>query len=360
MSTLRSNPATFPSEFCNFPGHPGVFRRKTMNPRLTAMNDQNRTVHPHRWIAALTAWSIFTTLQTQAMTSETINRTLDLPPGGTLIINIENGRLDISGEAGSGVVIKIDRSVKASSKEKEEAFLTENPVEIETTDRTVRITRAGESGASWGFSLFRKKPREEATYQVVVPADFNLDLRTSGGEVALTNVKGEIAARTSGGSIRALSLTGDIAVRTSGGSIRLDDCHGPTDAHTSGGSITAENGSDNLKLRTSGGSITVLAHEGRVDGHTSGGSVKATLLAGRTEACSLSTSGGGVTVNLPATAAVDIDASTSGGNVHSEFPEAQPDPKKKTRLVAPINGGGPLLKLHTSGGSIHINRVGDA
>lgn len=331
-----------------------------MNPRHTAMNDQNRTVHPHRWIAALTAWSIFTTLQTQAMTSETINRTLDLPPGGTLIINVENGRLDISGEAGSGVVIKIDRTVKASSKEKEEAFLAENPVEIETTDRTVRITRTGETGANWGFSLFRKRTREEATYQVVVPADFNLDLRTSGGDVALTNVKGEIVARTSGGSIRALSLTGDIEIDTSGGSIRLDDCHGPTDAHTSGGSIKAETGSGNLKLRTSGGSITVRAHDGPVDGHTSGGSVTATLVTHPTESCSLSTSGGGVTVDLPATAAVNLEASTSGGNVHSEFPDAQPDPKKRNRLTAPINGGGPLLKLHTSGGSIHINKVGDA
>ena len=324
------------------------------------MNHQTHSTRPAHWVATTIAFLIFTVMQTQAATNETINRKLDVAPGGTLTVQVENGQINVTGEAGSGVVIKIDRVIKASSKEKEEAFLAENPVEIETSGKTVTITRKGEKGDSWGFSWFQKKPREEATYEVVVPVDFNLELKTSGGSIAVTNLKGQTRADTSGGSIRLMNLTGDTKAHTSGGSIKLSDCHGPTDAHTSGGSISSENGSGDLKVNTSGGSITVRDHDGNIDGHTSGGSVTASFKTSPTQPCSLSTSGGGVNVTLPADAAVDLDASTSGGNVHSEFPDAQPDPKKQNKLSAPLNGGGPALKLHTSGGGIHIKRSGEA
>ncbi|MEZ5277830.1 MAG: DUF4097 family beta strand repeat-containing protein [Opitutaceae bacterium] len=324
------------------------------------MKHQTPNVRPTHWLAATIAFLIFTVMQTQAATNESINRTLDIAPGGTLVVKVENGRINVTGEAGSGVVIKIDRVIKASSKEKEEAFLAGNPVEIETSGNSVTITRKGEKGDSWGFSWFRKKPREEATYEIVVPVDFNLELKTSGGDIAVTNLKGKTRADTSGGSIRLINLTGDTNIHTSGGSIRINDCHGTTDAHTSGGSITTENGSGDLMVKTSGGSITVRDHNGNINGHTSGGSVSATFKTNPTQPCSLSTSGGSVNVTLPANAAVDLEASTSGGSVHSEFPDAQPDPKKRNKLSGPINGGGPDLKLQTSGGNIHIKRSGEA
>jgi len=51
-----------------------------------------------------------------------------------------------------------------------------------------------------------------------------------------------------------------------------------------------------------------------------------------------------------------VEAGTSGGRIHTDFPvtlKGKIDPRK---LQATINGGGPLLYLHTSGGSIYLKK----
>jgi hypothetical protein len=53
--------------------------------------------------------------------------------------------------------------------------------------------------------------------------------------------------------------------------------------------------------------------------------------------------------------AVDVDASTSGGRVRSEF---DVDGRvKRTSIRGRINGGGPELKMKTSGGSVSIKEI---
>lgn len=304
------------------------------------MNDQAHPIRRKPLLAAIISFAILTTLQSQATTTEEINRTLEVESGGLLIIKVDRGQIDVSGESNSAVEIEISRSIGDSSKEKEEEYIAEYPVTIVQEGNQITITQKGGKGSSgWWFS---KGPRIKARYTVSVPNEFNVDLNTSGGAINVRN------------------LTGDVTVNTAGGSIELDHLQGPTDAHTSGGSILAERGSGDLKLNTSGGALTVLAHDGNINGHTSGGSIKATLVSRPTEDCSLNTSGGSIRVELPADTAVTLDASTSGGRVSSDFDVPGSDPKKKNRLSGPINGGGPALKLRTSGGNIRINRSNSA
>lgn len=319
------------------------------------MNDQANPVHTIRWLAAVLSVLVLTTITTQAATTEVIEKSLEADPGGTLIIKVKRGALEVTGQPGSAVEISINREVKASSKEAEEAFLTENPVVIEQNGNEITITREGESGGGGGW--FSSKAKEKAEYVITVPAKFHVKLNTSGGSITAAHLEGNTRINTSGGTIKMDELSGTIQANTSGGSIRMADCHGGSIVNTSGGAIKAENGSGDLKLKTSGGSITVDAHDGNVDGRTSGGSIKVIMLSQPTAPCTLATSGGSVTAILPADVAVDLDASTSGGSVYSSFPDAQVDPKNKTRLVAPINGGGPALKLRTSGGNVSIKQL---
>jgi hypothetical protein len=68
----------------------------------------------------------------------------------------------------------------------------------------------------------------------------------------------------------------------------------------------------------------------------------------------LSTSGGSINIELAASVHVDVDASTSGGGISSDF--AVPISGDRQNLRAAINGGGPLLQLHSSGGGISIHK----
>ena len=60
--------------------------------------------------------------------------------------------------------------------------------------------------------------------------------------------------------------------------------------------------------------------------------------------------------------AIDVDAETSGGQVSTDFVVALVIQGKvpKNRLKGSINGGGPLLKLRTSAGSIRLQKAADA
>jgi hypothetical protein len=196
----------------------------------------------------------------------------------------------------------------------------------------------------------------EIEYRVTVPQQFNADVETDGGPIDVRDLDGELNARTSGGGISLEGGKGKATVHTSGGPIRIAQAKGDVDATTSGGPISIEGNLGRVHARTSGGPITIRDASGAVDASTSGGSVTASLIGQPKEECRLSTSGGNINVTLRDDIHVDLDASTSGGQVWTEFPVPSRDQRHSRELHAPLNGGGPLLYLRTSGGNITVTR----
>ena len=216
----------------------------------------------------------------------------------------------------------------------------------------------------------------EVEYRITVPHKFDADVETSGGPISVSDLKGEVNARTSGGSLNFDDIDGPVNGRTSGGSITLDggkgsayvrtsggsihikEVAGDVDASTSGGGISIDRASGRVKAHTSGGSIEVREATGAIDASTSGGGVTATLRGQPKQECRLATSGGSIDVSLGKDIRMDLDASTSGGTVWTDFPVPSSGDRHRRELHAPLNGGGPLLYLHTSGGGISVRRTG--
>lgn len=221
----------------------------------------------------------------------------------------------------------------------------------------------------------------EVEYRVTVPHKFDADLATSGGPISVSDLKGHVTARTSGGSLKFDDIDGPVnghtsggsitladgkgsaSLHTSGGSIHITEVGGDVDASTSGGGISIERAGGRVKAHTSGGSIEVREATGAIDASTSGGGVTASLLGQPKEECRLYTSGGSISVSLAKDIHVDLDASTSGGSVWTDFPVpstfgSNQGDRHHRELHAPLNGGGPLLYLHTSGGGISVRRAG--
>jgi DUF4097 and DUF4098 domain-containing protein YvlB len=171
-----------------------------------------------------------------------------------------------------------------------------------------------EGSSNWGWSN-----NARVYYTIKVPKNYNVNLETGGGSIEVSDLVGEVEADTSGGSISLGQIQGDVDVKTSGGSISVEEVAGNIDAHTSGGSVSAK------------------------------------MTKQPTENCRLTTSGGSVTAYLARDIAVDLDASTSGGRVKSDF--MVEGRVKKTSIDGKINGGGPQLKMKTSGGSVRIKAL---
>jgi hypothetical protein len=197
----------------------------------------------------------------------------------------------------------------------------------------------------------------DVEYRVTVPDKFNADLETSGGPIYLRHMGGDVNARTSGGGITLEGGQGKAVVHTSGGAIHITEVAGDVDASTSGGGISIEGNLGRVRAHTSGGGIDIREAKGAINASTSGGGVTASLVGQPKEDCRLNTSGGSIHVNLSRDIRVDLDASTSGGRVWTNFPVQSSDERHQTELHAPLNGGGPLLYLHTSGGGITVRHA---
>ena len=310
-----------------------------------------------------------------ALTEEKGEQKRDVAPGGTLVVDVDFGTIDVTGGDNKQVVVNAERRISGASEAKEKEFLEASPITVtqEGNTVTVRARRPKTGGwlANWGNSW-----NTEARYTILVPTNFNAHLETSGGKILVSELTGDVNANTSGGTLNFAKIRGPLKGETSGGAITTTDCDGEIQIETSGGKIDVGGGSGSLTASTSGGSIAVrnfggsakvetsgggLRFEnvrGSLHGETSGGSISASLPAPVPGDVRLETSAGRIEVSVPANAALNLDASTSMGRVTSDLPVAVQGKQDSDRMRGTINGGGKLLVLRTSAGSISVKQGG--
>ena len=305
-------------------------------------------------------------LAASAGDEEGIVRTFSIAPSGELVVQAERAKVEVRGGSDQ-VRVSLRRG-------DDDAAAIEDDYDIgfeQTGDRLVITAML----PRWRFHLRNAKP---LAISVEAPSGFGADIDTNAGSVRVAEIAGPLQARTAGGSVRINDVPGVVQARTSGGSIRHAGTSASVDANTSGGSIAighvqgavfartsggriAIEQAGPVTARTSGGSIAIGQARGAVQAKTSGGSIDATLAVQPQDDSELRTSGGSITMRLAPDIAVDIDASSSGGNVRVEDGLAldgdhleRGEPWKDVQ--ATLNGGGPTLRLRTSGGSIRLRQ----
>lgn len=257
----------------------------------------------------------------------TLERTFKVAPGGTLTVDADAASIKVTGTESDQVSVRmIARGNEATL---ESARLE---AQQEGDGVTVRMKLNSRGWFSW-FSW-----RGDAHIEVTVPRRYQLDLHTSGGGIDVKDTAGVASLRTSGGSITAKNVAGNLEARTSGGSILVDTLRGDVDADTSGGGVQ------------------LLNIDGKIRGNTSGGSVHCSLV-GANRGISATTSGGSIRLTLPRATAGNLDSSTSGGGFSSELPVTIKE-RDGGNVTGTLNGGGPPIEAHTSGGSISLHAAG--
>ncbi|MBI4657834.1 MAG: DUF4097 family beta strand repeat protein [Verrucomicrobia bacterium] len=313
-------------------------------------------------------------LPTTAEVQDTLKKSFSVGAGGTLIVDVDRGSIDITTGSGNELRVEVIRKANSLSRARAESILKEHKVELKQEGNNVRIYSRYRIGRSWSIWGWRRAGLS-VRYAISTPRQYNADLATAGGSISTSDLDGQVKARTSGGSLKFGRMLGPIWGRTSGGSITVQACKHSVDVEssggglkigevegsvvgrTSGGSIEISRVTGNVMARTSGGSIRVNEVLGKIDASTSGGSVNARLSSQPEGDCTLKTSGGSIEVQLPERIAVNLDASTSGGRVITDFPVTVQGELRKNALKSKLNGGGPALVLHTSGGNVHIRRL---
>ncbi len=272
----------------------------------------------------------------------------------------KGGKLDLSTAYG-------DIRIKPWSKD--EVYVSVTGLDDEDLER-LKMSQSGNDV----IISFRPRGRSwsgDATFDVNVPSAYNIQVKTSGGDVEVDGpltgtvdgstaggdikfgaINGDVDMSTSGGDIKSGDFAGNGKLRTAGGDIRLGKVGGKLDVSTSGGDITVESVAKTLEARTAGGDIEVGDVGGEAKLSTSGGDIRVGRVSGE---ASMSTAGGnlelkGATGRVSAkTSGGDIrlqgvtgsvEARTAGGEVSAEI---SPAGKGSSRLVS--SGGRIVLYL---------------
>ncbi len=239
---------------------------------------------------------------------------------GTLTLDADFGSVRVESWSNDEVDVAI---------EKRRMGIRENDARDAFEDVTVDVARQGndvdvriDRTRSFGSD------KVSVNIQLRIPEYYRLDLKTSGGDIDVGDLRGDVLAHTSGGNVNIGNVTeasiqvhtsgGDISVRgggretkvsTSGGDIKIRTARGAVDARTSGGDIKISNTTGGVTATTSGGDITIGAAMGGVTAKTSGGDVTIDGVRGEVD---VHTSGGDVEIDH---AEGNLKASTSGGDI---------------------------------------------
>jgi serine/threonine protein kinase len=256
---------------------------------------------------------------------------------GKLVLDVDRGGIRVVGADQETVDVRVSRKVRRASGSGADRILAEEELVLRQVGNQISVSAQEPPSLRGGPGWRWTRPELDVNYEISVPRKFDLRLKTAGGGIKVATVQGGVNVRTEGGRLDFDDVDGNVEGQTKSGGIRAAGCKGE------------------LVVKTAGGRITVETFAGPlVRGTTDGGSISADLAASPKSDCLLRTSGGSVTVRIPATAMVTLDAHTEGGAVKSDLPVQAEGAVKGSTLRGKINGGGPSLKLETTGGSIHV------
>lgn len=297
---------------------------------------------------------LFNPLAVQAKIVRTVEKTFTVQSGGLLTASTQGGDIVIQSADTTELKVTAKQTIRADTEAEADEILKDLTLKLEQTGNDVLAEAKVDAKKSGLFGNWSN--RVAVDFVVTVPKAYNLKVSTSGGDIAVADLKGDVRARTSGGDLKFERIDGNVDGATSGGDVFLREGTARAKLTTSGGDIVVERAGGPTEVSTSGGDVVLRSVAELVGASTSGGDIKAVITGPLTKDTVLSTSGGDVAVTLPKTAGFRLDASTSGGDVDAVglTITIEKGGNGKRSLVGAVNGGGVLLKLRSSGGDIKV------
>ncbi len=226
--------------------------------------------------------------------SDTWERTYDLGDSPSVSIANTNGAVTVEGHDGTRVEVRAERTVKAGSEEGARQLLSATTIAEEVDGTSLSLTTTRPSSFSIG-------QQAEVRYDVRVPRNASLTLRTTNGSLTIEAVRGVVDLETVNGRVRGSAL----------GQVRRAE--------------------------------------------TVNGSVDLTLDRVPAEGARFETVNGSVELTFPAGLAANLTVRTVNGRISVDgFTDVDEDEDRRRRFDGRLNGGGPSLSIETVNGSVTV------
>ena len=194
-------------------------------------------------------------------------------------------------------------------------------------------------------------------YEITVPTEATVRTKSGSGDQTIEGTRGNAELQTGSGDVRLTNLQGEIRVQTGSGNVRAQQVAGTVRGGTGSGDVEVEEaGPGDVDMHTGSGNITARGVQGSFHGETGSGEITAEGKPSGT--WDARTGSGNVRLRLPSNAAFDADISTSSGSIDVGAPvemtvQGRIGDSHKA-IHGKVRGGGPLLRVHTGSGDIHI------
>jgi DUF4097 and DUF4098 domain-containing protein YvlB len=185
-------------------------------------------------------------------------------------------------------------------------------------------------------------------------------METVGGDIVANDIGASVRAETGAGGVHVLKAGGPVTAGTGGGQIIVDKANGIVSARNMAGPVQV-GAASGVHCESGSGGIRVSNITGAMRVSTPLGNIMASLLAGRLADSFLATGNGDITVWIPSNVGVMVRAQNEMADtlrrIISDYPGLQPR-RQGRQLFAegPVNGGGPLLQISATAGTIFIRK----
>lgn len=308
----------------------------------------------------------FAAVPARADTEGHFDRTLNV--SGPVDLDVQTGSGDIAVHPGTSGKVEIHAKLHASgwhmSGDVEQRIhqIESNPP-IEQNGNTIRIGHIQDRELTRNISI---------SYDLTVPAETKLRSASGSGDERIQGINGPAEATSGSGSLQISNIGADTRARSGSGDIELQSIRGGVNASTGSGSIhatgiaggiTASSGSGDVRVeQTAAGDVEIGTGSGTVEVRGANGAVHVQTGSGNIMAQGqprgdwrLRTGSGDLDVQFPPSAAYELSAHTSSGSIHTAQEMTVQGTISSRELRGKVHGGGSLVEVSTSSGSINIH-----
>ena len=220
--------------------------------------------------------------------------TYPLTAGGEIRINNTNGKIEVEGVDGATVEIRAERIAKGATESAARELLPRIVIKEDAKPDRITLETERMNGIMIGAGF-------EVRYHVRAPRNAFVNVTNTNGAVTVNALAGKVSAHTTNGAVKGTSLSGGVDADTTNGSVSID---------------MASVGSDKISLETTNGSVTLM---------------------------------------LPEKAKATVSASVTNGGINvGSLDNFDVTEKSRRHLEGKMNGGGAVVELHTTNGSIRL------
>jgi hypothetical protein len=316
-------------------------------------------------ISAMAALAAFTARPAVAADEGHFDRTLTVT--GAVDLDVQTGSGNITVRPGNAGSVEIHAKIHSdgwhfgSDTSQIEAIEKNPPIQQE--GNTIRIGHVADHELLRHISI---------SYEIITPKETKLHSTSGSGDEKIDGIAGPVETTSGSGSLSVHDIGSDVRANTGSGDVDVQNIHGSARISTGSGglqatgiagSLTASTGSGDVKLeQTAAGDVDVSTGSGEVTlDHIKGGA-RVRTGSGNIHAegeptgpWKLHTGSGDVAIKVPSSAAFELAAMTSSGSIHSDREIVMSGNVNPHELRGKVNGGGVLIELHTSSGSIRID-----